>query len=247
MLLIQPDLVQVISWNDFGESHYISDIGLDSQAIEHAKPYVADFPHSSFRAILSYYITAYKEEKKTVPLPKSLGGGAVMVWYGTTSVNVSDCHDGGAVWGQYGTMSAKAGVEADSVNLLAVVRKNSTFTIRVGNMVSMCNGYDKLHWAPLQQYSPASGRNGENITILLLLDPPSDFAAKRFSSQLPSTNVRNLSATQDPFNPPNWSITPPRNFLVLMSILSDKRFTPHELHRLCERCDAIFSGSVKYG
>ena len=57
MLSLQPSVVQIISWNDFDDSHYISDM-VSTQLLPSAKHYVEDMFHSGFRALLPYYISA---------------------------------------------------------------------------------------------------------------------------------------------------------------------------------------------
>lgn len=59
-----PDFIAIISWNDFGESHYIG--GLDStqyEAFETGKAphsYVETMPHDGWREFLYYYTAFYK-------------------------------------------------------------------------------------------------------------------------------------------------------------------------------------------
>lgn len=61
----KPDYIQIISWNDFGESHYIGP--LDDRQYEAfgrgraPYNYVEDMPHDGWRETLNYYISMYKE------------------------------------------------------------------------------------------------------------------------------------------------------------------------------------------
>ena len=56
---------QIITWNDYGESHYIGPIrpGVPSGA----QRYVANMPHDNWRDILPHYIDAYKSGNATAP------------------------------------------------------------------------------------------------------------------------------------------------------------------------------------
>ncbi|KAJ4358828.1 hypothetical protein N0V85_009509, partial [Neurospora sp. IMI 360204] len=141
-LALKPDLLQIITWNDFAESHYISDL-VPSQILPEAQSYVEGFDHGGFRAVLPWYVRAYKlgktaEEGLTDeewPREK-LGDGAVAAWYRTTPVNVTDtegrvCADGGTKWGQGGEKSAREVVERDVVNVLALVRKDTEVVVSV--------------------------------------------------------------------------------------------------------------------
>lgn len=126
-----PDMVQIITWNDFGESHYIGPI-VDSQVLESSADYVSGMSHKGFRAMLPYFIAAYKAGKKDIPLPAELGDGAVSAWYRTTPANITDCPDGSTVWGQGGSLSARAGVK-DVINIFAVSVRDTTLTVTLGD------------------------------------------------------------------------------------------------------------------
>ncbi|KAL4870208.1 hypothetical protein BDV12DRAFT_63267 [Aspergillus spectabilis] len=56
---LQPALVQILSWNDYGETHYIGPI-YDSGIPDGAERYVKGCPHDAWRALLPYYIDAYR-------------------------------------------------------------------------------------------------------------------------------------------------------------------------------------------
>ena len=81
--------------------------------------------------MLPYFIAAYKAGKRDIPLPESMGDGAVSAWYRTTPANLTDCGDGETVWGQNGALSASAGVK-DVINLFAVSAQETTLTVSLG-------------------------------------------------------------------------------------------------------------------
>ena len=58
-LEIQPQLIEIVTWNDFGESSYIGPI-VQSEVVPGAGAYVNNNPHDGWRALLPYYIDAYK-------------------------------------------------------------------------------------------------------------------------------------------------------------------------------------------
>lgn len=130
-------MLQIITWNDFAESHYISDL-VPSQILPEAKGYVDGYDHGGFRAVLPWYVAAYKLGKTAEEglsddqWPKEkLGDGVVSAWYRTTPVNVTGCSDGGTKWGQNGEKSAKEAIEKDVVNVLAVVRRDTEVVVSV--------------------------------------------------------------------------------------------------------------------
>ncbi|KAI9573692.1 glycoside hydrolase family 71 protein [Boletus coccyginus] len=53
----QVDIVQIISWNDFGESHYIGPINGDQPG---SQAWVNGFNHTGWLSMTSYYATAFK-------------------------------------------------------------------------------------------------------------------------------------------------------------------------------------------
>lgn len=54
----QIDIVQVISWNDYGESHYIAPI---KGAQPNSQAWVDGFPHTAWLTLNAYYSRAFKE------------------------------------------------------------------------------------------------------------------------------------------------------------------------------------------
>ncbi|KAK0117589.1 hypothetical protein ONS95_011925 [Cadophora gregata] len=72
VMYVQPEFVQIISWNDFGESHYIGP--LDSREyVAFGKEfgnspfnYVENMPHDGWRKFLPYVISMYKNGKGTI-------------------------------------------------------------------------------------------------------------------------------------------------------------------------------------
>ncbi|OJD19207.1 hypothetical protein AJ78_00820 [Emergomyces pasteurianus Ep9510] len=62
VIKLQPQFVEIISWNDYGESHYIGPIyppGIPSGA----ERYVVGCPHDAWRVLLPAYIDAYKSNR----------------------------------------------------------------------------------------------------------------------------------------------------------------------------------------
>ncbi|KAK3319627.1 glycoside hydrolase [Cercophora scortea] len=130
VLDVMPDLVEIVSWNDFGESHHIGN-NVEAQIMPSAKPYVDGLSHAGFRAILPYFIAAYKAGTKNITLPESMGDGAVSAWYRTTPIELPNCSDGGTKWGQSGSDSAKDGVR-DVINIVAVSARDTSLTVSLG-------------------------------------------------------------------------------------------------------------------
>ncbi|KAL4911468.1 hypothetical protein BDW74DRAFT_164932 [Aspergillus multicolor] len=92
VLYVQQEFVQIISWNDYGESHYIGplyDKAMEAFAIgETPFNYATDMPHDGWRATLPFWIDMYKEGSATVTEEK------LVAWYRLTSGTA--CDSGGS-------------------------------------------------------------------------------------------------------------------------------------------------------
>ncbi|KAI0484353.1 glycoside hydrolase family 71 protein [Xylariaceae sp. FL0804] len=59
ILSLKPELVEIITWNDFGESHYIVDSEPD-HSDDGSSAWASGFPHSAWGTLMAPYIAAYK-------------------------------------------------------------------------------------------------------------------------------------------------------------------------------------------
>jgi glucan endo-1,3-alpha-glucosidase len=58
---INPHMIEIITWNDWGESHYIGTIDSNSGDLPAgSQAYVYGFPHTAWQATLPYFISKYK-------------------------------------------------------------------------------------------------------------------------------------------------------------------------------------------
>ncbi|KAH2034642.1 hypothetical protein KXV65_000174 [Aspergillus fumigatus] len=86
-----PEFVEIISWNDYGESHYIGPINEKSMAAfdigKSLYNYARDYPHDGWREVLPFLIDLYKNGKASVD------HDTVVFWYRPHPV--SSCFTGG--------------------------------------------------------------------------------------------------------------------------------------------------------
>ncbi|KAI9602542.1 hypothetical protein H4Q26_001832 [Puccinia striiformis f. sp. tritici PST-130] len=79
LLSLKPDFIEILSWNDYGESHYLRDprpsANLPVEGISSEK-YVKDMPHEPLLDLISYFNEWYKSGSR--PLIKS---SKAYVWY----------------------------------------------------------------------------------------------------------------------------------------------------------------------
>ncbi|CAK48462.1 hypothetical protein M747DRAFT_322972 [Aspergillus niger ATCC 13496] len=76
-LFVAPEFIEIISWNDYGESHYIGPIKSSDDPLANQTytafdtglapyNYVLDMPHDGWRAFLPYVIETYKNNISTI-------------------------------------------------------------------------------------------------------------------------------------------------------------------------------------
>ncbi|KAF7715037.1 Glucan endo-1,3-alpha-glucosidase [Penicillium ucsense] len=91
VLYVQPEFVEIITWNDYGESHYIGPLrDRAMEAFEIGKApfnYATDMPHDGWRETLPYWIDMYKNGFAEVTEEK------IIAWYRTTPA--AACGSGG--------------------------------------------------------------------------------------------------------------------------------------------------------
>ncbi|KAK3991566.1 glycoside hydrolase [Cladorrhinum sp. PSN332] len=121
---VLPDFVQIITWNDFGESSYICDTA-PAQVVEGAERYVNRCSHAAFRAVLPYFIAAYKAGTREVEIPVP---DTAIAWYRTTPASAG--LESGTTWGQGGTLPASNGAR-DVISVLALCKAPSTVTVAI--------------------------------------------------------------------------------------------------------------------
>ncbi|KAL0257045.1 hypothetical protein SLS55_007855 [Diplodia seriata] len=95
---VDPEWVEIVTWNDYGESHYIGPIweaGIpqDTENDADARWYVEGMSHQHWRDLLPYYIARYKNGEAPAITEEKISW-----WYrlspkaaGTTEVTGNDC------------------------------------------------------------------------------------------------------------------------------------------------------------
>ena len=131
---INPPIVEIITWNDFGESHYIGPntclecIPGNGQAVpDSATPYVQNNPHDGFAQLLPAYIDAYKTKNaSTATLDEKL------VYVHTTNpvTPAGGCASDGDT-ALYGGPGGDA-VAVDAIDVYVVLNSPATISVTVG-------------------------------------------------------------------------------------------------------------------
>ncbi|XHF99131.1 hypothetical protein AWENTII_002640 [Aspergillus wentii] len=142
---LQPDLVQIISWNDYGEAHYIGPIR-EAGIPDGAARYVDNRSHDAWRALLPHYINAYRT-KDTVSVNSIPGAVAPMYnpkypisfeekityWY---RLNPSDSGSADGTTGNNPSMGqtpmAPGEISQDRIFVTALVMEPSDVYVQIG-------------------------------------------------------------------------------------------------------------------
>ncbi|CAN8102557.1 unnamed protein product [Discula destructiva] len=89
ILTLAPQYVEMITWNDYGESHYIGPLS-SPHYDDGASKWVNDMPHNGFRDMAKPYIAAFKAGATSVD--KYVTEDQLIYWYRPTTSDV-DCDD----------------------------------------------------------------------------------------------------------------------------------------------------------
>ncbi|TGO22814.1 hypothetical protein BPAE_0154g00250 [Botrytis paeoniae] len=121
MLAMQPALIEIISWNDFGESHYISPAEPNHKD-DGSSQWADGFPHDGWRIISKPYIAAYKAGVSTPTVTED----QLVYWYRPTPKGITCTND---------TLGPPNGREmlADDIFVTTLLTKPATLVVTSGD------------------------------------------------------------------------------------------------------------------
>lgn len=131
VMVVQPDLVQIISWNDYGESHYIGPLREEGyRPFEIGKApynYALNMPHDGWRQLLPYWIDTYKHGKANITEE------TLVAWYRPHPA--SACRSGNTTGNTASQLQLEfepAKVVQDRIFFSALLTSEATVTVTVG-------------------------------------------------------------------------------------------------------------------
>ena len=128
VLALQPDFVEIITWNDSGESHYIGNCWPEAIATAPAiQAYSNGYDHTSWQDVLAPFIAAYKNGATGASQVTPFGAGAGAFWY-RPLLESATC-SGDSLGRPDGAENAR-----DQINIAVLLPSNSSgVTIRVSS------------------------------------------------------------------------------------------------------------------
>ena len=159
---IKPDIIELLTWNDWCESHYVRDLpGNFTSATDYAdlstmKTYVAGQNHSPWRVIAKYYIKWWKNGRQP-----QITEDQVVFWY-RVHAKSAQCNEGSST-------IRNSDMLEDAVFAWAAVTKKSTISMSLGS--NKCYDFDADASGPAVGSVPFPkdlGNSGKrpNITII---------------------------------------------------------------------------------
>ena len=130
---IAPEFVEIITWNDYGESHYIGplrsdDFGLFSYG-QAPFNYASGMPHDGWRAFLPYVIDTYK-----TGIAPAITAERVVSWY---RLNPNTACGTGGTTGNTANQSQievpPSTLDLDAVYFSALLSSTADFEVTIGN------------------------------------------------------------------------------------------------------------------
>lgn len=135
----QPQFVEIITWNDYGESHYIGPLS-SKHYDDGASKWVNDMPHDGFRDVARPYIAAYKAGASSPD--EFITEDQIVYWY-RPHLSTAECDSTDNTMGGDSSNNASGnyfigkpnGYQelADSVFIVTMLTADGTLTVNSGN------------------------------------------------------------------------------------------------------------------
>ncbi|KAF2713163.1 carbohydrate-binding module family 24 protein [Pleomassaria siparia CBS 279.74] len=161
----QPEYVEIISWNDFGESHYIGPLD-DRQytAFDTGRApfnYAKGVPHDGWRTFLRYFITLWKNGVATVTQEGIVG------WYRLNPATA--CADGGTTGNTATQLQLEyypSDVVEDKVFFQSLLGSAATVSVTVGG-VALTAEWTTQPYGGIGMYFGSASTNGATGAVVI--------------------------------------------------------------------------------
>ncbi|KAJ3737771.1 glycoside hydrolase family 71 protein [Lentinula guzmanii] len=149
---VEPDIVEILTWNDYGESHYISDINPIVNLGDLAPLYVNGFDHSGWRTMAKYYISWFKNG--TAP---AIEEDKVIYWYRVHPKSIT-CSQG--------ALPRNSQFPEDAVFAFSMLKSSANISLTIGESTTT---YDSGKGVAIGSV-PFSQKDGQKPVIKIMRD-----------------------------------------------------------------------------
>ncbi|KAL4928925.1 glycoside hydrolase family 71 protein [Aspergillus undulatus] len=189
---LQPEYVEILTWNDYGEGHYIGPIRNNATGVIYEGApfdYVEDMPHDGWRSMLPFVIEQYKSGGKEVEIEEEV----LSVWYrlspadacgpGKTSGNSPSSHQ---------TLMKPGDVLEDKVFYSALLGGNADVRVSIGGENRPAEWTDRPDGGRGVYHGsiPFDNRTGE---VVVTLSRDGDFLAQMAGRSIDDSCPGNLT------------------------------------------------------
>ena len=125
---LQPQFVEIITWNDFGESHYVGPLNA-AEEYPGSDAYVDGLPHDAYRILLPAYIDAYKGNNGSTTYTEDL----VYAHKINPGADQGSCSAGAVTGGpSYQPAVSAADVSVDAIDVYVLVNSPADVSVTIG-------------------------------------------------------------------------------------------------------------------
>ncbi|ETS84382.1 hypothetical protein PFICI_02407 [Pestalotiopsis fici W106-1] len=156
VLFWQPEYVELLTWNDYGESHYFGPIR-DNTVLDVGEApfdYVSDMPHDGWRALLPFWIDMYKTGTASV------SEEVLVIWYRVNPA--SACSSGGTsgnTASQFQVEYPPSEVVQDRIYFNALLTSEASVTVTIGG-TAVSAEWSSKPWDGVGVYNGSAPING---------------------------------------------------------------------------------------
>ncbi|TAQ89712.1 hypothetical protein B7494_g1977 [Chlorociboria aeruginascens] len=141
---VNPDFVEIVTWNDFAEGHFIGPVYSPSEIAVGSDVYLQNITHQSWLSFVPYYISLYKGTSYYIPHDMT------QFWYRLAPAAAGDsCGVTGNTAAQQQTEMPPAQMIKDAIFFSALLQSAAQVQLSIGGqVVATENGVQGInHWS----------------------------------------------------------------------------------------------------
>jgi hypothetical protein len=167
VMFVQPEFIEILTWNDYGESHYIGPLHDDEYAAfsigKAPYNYALDMPHDGWRLFLPYLIDTYKNNISSITQE------GVVAWY-RVNPTTSACSNGGTTGNTASQLQIEyepTAIVQDRIFYSALLTSAADVTVSIGG-VSQQGTWTNVPYGDIGIYHGSVPFNGEGAVTVTI-------------------------------------------------------------------------------